>query len=262
MKNNRGIGYITSPVFPETAAHGFLTRVGGVSAPPFDSLNFDARDADPQTNIDENIKRASAALDAALEDLVTVNQVHGDGIHIVTDRTQLRDKPEADAVITKLTEAPVGVLTADCPPVLLFDGGSGAVGAVHAGWKGTAKGIAVKAIEAMYRAYGTKARDILCALGPYIGPCCYIVGEDVEAAIRASFGDTGGFMERCGNGYRLDIGLLNMRQLISAGVLKQNIGFEPSCTSCNNRLFFSYRKDGGRTGRQLSFIMLRARTKG
>ncbi|MBI5827881.1 MAG: peptidoglycan editing factor PgeF [Deltaproteobacteria bacterium] len=262
LKNNRGIGYISSPIFPETVAHGFLTRVGGVSAPPFDSLNFDLRDADPSTNIDENRKRASSALDAALEDLVTVNQVHGDGIHIVTDRTRLRDRPDADAVITKLTEAPVGVLTADCLPVLLFDGANGAVGAVHAGWKGTAKGIVIKTIDAMGRAYGTKARDILCALGPYIGPCCYTVGEDVEAAIRSSFGDTEGFMERSGNGYRLDIGLLNMRQLISADVLKQNIDFEPSCTSCNNRLFFSYRKDGGRTGRQLSFIMLRARMEG
>lgn len=258
LKNSNGIAYITSPVFPETAAHGFLTRVGGVSAPPFDSLNFDARDSDPQTNIDENIRRASTALDAGLEDLATVNQVHGDAIHIVTDRARPRDRPEADAVITGLTDAPVGVLTADCLPILLFDGVNGVAGAVHAGWKGTAKGIVIKAIEAMGRAYGTKPRDILCALGPYIGPCCYTVGEEVEFAIRSSFGHTGGFMERNGNGWRLDIGLLNMRQLMSAGVPRDGIGFEPSCTSCNNRLFFSYRKDGGRTGRQLSFIMLRA----
>ncbi len=259
LKNSGGIAYITSPVFPDTAAHGFLTRVGGVSAPPFDSLNFDARDADPQTNIDENTRRASAALDAALEGLVTVNQVHGDGVHIVTDRRRPRDRPDADAVITGLTGAPVGVLTADCLPVLLFDGVNGAVGAVHAGWKGTVKGVVSKAIEAMYRAYGTKARDILCALGPCIGPCCYIVGEEVASAVRTSYGDGEGFMERDGNGYRLDIGLLNMSRLLSAGVPRGNISFEPSCTSCNNRLFFSYRKDGGRTGRQLSFIMLRAR---
>jgi len=262
LKENGGIRYISSSIFPDSVARGFLTRAGGVSSPPFDSLNFDYRGADQAADIDENMRIVSGALNVALENLVTVNQVHGDGILTVTHRDQIREKPDADAIITSLTEVPVGILTADCLPILLFDKG-GAIGAVHAGWRGTAKGIVIKAVEAMGRTYGTRAEDILCALGPYIGPCCYTVGEDVASGFRSSFGDTKGFIEERSNGrISLDIGLSNLSQLISAGVSKENISFDPACTSCNNRLFFSYRKDGGRTGRQLSFIMLRAQPKG
>ncbi|MEK7773785.1 MAG: peptidoglycan editing factor PgeF [Deltaproteobacteria bacterium] len=262
LKESGGVRYASSSIFPDAAAHGFLTRAGGVSLPPFDSLNFDYRGADRAADINENVKIVSGALNVELKDLVTVNQVHGDGIFTVARRDQIREKPDADAVITGLTEVPVGILTADCLPVLLFDGGGGAIGAAHAGWRGTAKGIVIKTVEAMGRTYGARAKDILCALGPYIGPCCYTIGEDAASMFKSSFGDTKGFMERSNGGYSLDIGLLNVRQLISAGVSEGNISFNPSCTSCNNRLFFSYRKDNGRTGRQLSFIMLRAQPKG
>lgn len=121
LKESGGVRYVSSSIFPDAVAHGFLTRAGGVSLPPFDSLNFDYRGADRAAAMDENRRIVSGALNVALKDLVTVNQVHGDGISTVTHRDQIGEKPDADAVITSLTEVPLGILTADCLPVLLFD---------------------------------------------------------------------------------------------------------------------------------------------
>lgn len=259
MKEKGGIRYISSSLLEKygDVSHAFLGRTGGVSAPPFDTLNFDARDTDAPANIAKNRELLSKALDIPVNRLVLLNQVHGDQVLRVDkgyDNSVLRD---FDAVMTNVSGIPIGIMTADCLPVLIYDPVNKAIGASHAGWKGTVKSIAAKTILEMKRAYGTNPEDIIAALGPYIGLCCYSVKENVADEFMAEFGKHLSYFHDTGKDIRLDIGMANVSQLLSIGVLKENIGFQPVCTSCNNKLFFSYRKDGGRTGRQISFIMLR-----
>lgn len=260
MKTTGGISYFQSSLFdPVAVTHAFLSRRGGVSSPPFDSLNFDTRDADPLENVERNLGLISEAFETDFEGLVTVNQVHGNNVLIVDDRAQhLRKKIDADAIITAVPGVPVGVLTADCLPVLLADPVRKAVAAVHAGWKGSAAGVVLKTIEKMKKRFGTRPDDLYAALGPYIGPCCYTVGENVATEFECNFGPSSvDYIQKIYGEMRLDIGMANVAQLTKAGVRRVRISMEAACTSCNNGLFFSYRKDNGSTGRQLSFIMLK-----
>lgn len=258
--------YLSSNLFPENIVHGFMTREGGVSAPPFDSLNFDNRDTDPEENIAENRRRLGEAFSMAPDVIFLVNQVHGKEVFLV-DGGPAAKKPDADAVITDREGTGLGILTADCQPVLLYDKKNGAIAAVHAGWKGTASMVVPAALEAMKQRFGTAPFNVVAALGPHIGPCCYQVGENVAEEFRSAFNDTGGFLYKntYDNGndndnhgqWRLDIGKANYAQLIAAGVPAGSIESLSPCTACNAGLFFSYRRDGGRTGRLLSFIMIR-----
>jgi len=263
LKEKDGIKYLSSPMlssFDPVLIHGFLTRAGGVSSPPFSSLNFDIRDGDPPGNVARNREIIKKASGARMERLILVNQVHGSSVLVLDDfegggaSYRLTD---ADAIITGLADFPIGILTADCLPILLYDPVNAVIGAVHAGWKGTVRSIVVKTVEAMRARFGTNPRDIVCALGPYIGPCCYGVGENVYEEFSEAFGNVDCF-KRDSGGLRLDIGASNIYQLHEAGVLKDNISISPCCTSCRNDLFFSYRKDDKRTGRQLSFMMLKS----
>jgi len=264
MKTKDGISYFQSSLLESPQViHAFLSRRGGVSDPPFDTLNFDPRDADTKENIEKNFERVSGAFGFDTGLLVTVNQVHGSGVLLVDDTVQhLRKKIDADAVITAVPGVPIGMLTADCLPVLLFDPVNRAVAAVHAGWKGSAAGVVLKTVEAMKKNFGSRPCDLITALGPYIGPCCYTIGENVAAEFERNFG--AGSVDYIQNIYgemRLDIGMANIAQLVEAGLQRERISMEAACTSCNNGLFFSYRKESGVTGRQLSFIMLAGRAE-
>ncbi|MBI5642798.1 MAG: peptidoglycan editing factor PgeF [Deltaproteobacteria bacterium] len=256
MRSKGEIKYISSPLLERDGiAHAFLSRTGGVSSAPFDTLNFDARDSDTAGNIAVNKGLISKAFGINADEITTVNQVHGNSV-LVLDGTGGGSKADADAIVTRLKGIPIGMLTADCLPILLHDPVNNCIGAVHAGWKGTAKWIVKEAIASMRSEFNSRPADIIAALGPYIGPCCYSVREDVAVEFRKTFKDTSSFIEKDGDGFKLDIGLANVKELLTLGVKKENISFEPVCTSCNSSLFFSYRKDNGRTGRQLSFITL------
>lgn len=259
MLEKGGIGYFSSPVFRGFAVeHAFLSRAGGVSRPPFASLNFDERDTDPKENIKENRLRVSRAFSVPMDELVLVNQVHGDKVHAVNGANK-KEFVEADAIVTDEPMTPIGIMTADCLPVLIYDPVRRIVGASHGGWKGTALGVVIKTVEAMKALYGSEPKDLLAAMGPYIGPCCYAVKENVTAEFERAFGKDPGFIKKNDGDTRLDIAGANLEQLTSMGLKSENITGAAPCTSCNSHLFFSYRKDGGRTGRQVSFIMLRHR---
>jgi YfiH family protein len=252
--NANGIKYFSSPLLQgKGVTHGFLTRIGGVSPAPYASLNFDARDTDPAENVEKNKALFHEAFDVPTGRLVTVSQVHGKEILVIEG--PLPDKPvEADAIVTNETGVAIGMLTADCQPILLFDPVNRAIGAVHAGWKGTALGIVVETGELMWKKYGTRPEDLIVSLGPCIGPCCYKVGWNVLEEYMKRHREADCFSEN--DGLRMDISLANSIQLALIGVKNENISNDASCTSCNSDLFFSHRKDNGRTGRQLSFIML------
>lgn len=254
-----GITSVPSSVLePFTAdiAYGFLGRTGGVSNPPVDSLNFDARGGDTQEHIDENMARAFKFFGILPDNLVTLNQVHGSEVQYVDREYCACGKKDADASVSGTKGLALGILTADCMPILFYDPVKRAVGAAHAGWKSTLLGVAAKTVEAMKQKFGTKAADLVAAFGPFIGPCCYTVRKEVLDSFEYAYGPMarGFFVES--KGLRLDIARANRFILQMAGLKKENIGDGATCTSCYN-VFFSYRRDGRVTGRQLSFIMLR-----
>jgi YfiH family protein len=149
---------------------------------------------------------------------------------------------EGDALIVRQPGLAASIRTADCFPVLLADPSTRSAAAIHAGWRGTDAGIVGSALAAMREAFGTNPKDVLAAIGPGIGPCCYEVGLDVAQ----KFG-----MAAAG---RLDLAAENRRQLLAAGIPSGQIDQVGGCTFCNAAQFFSWRRDHDRAGRMISFI--------
>ena len=190
---------------------------------------------------------------------VSVLQVHGDEVHIV-------EKPEshgwkeadpavrADALLTDIPGVVLTVLTADCVPILLCDPVQRVVGAVHAGWKGSALGILDKTVKIMEKRYGSCPEEILAAIGPAIGGCCYEVGPEVAEHFAEYAGAV--IPSEKGANPHLDLKAVNRRQLLDAGVLPEHIETSPVCTACEHERFFSYRREGGCDGRFMSCIMV------
>lgn len=174
-----------------------------------------------------------------------------------TDRVAVIDgNPEptiADAVITKKRGLFVGVQVADCLPILLFDPRVQAVGAVHAGWRGTAAGILKKTIALMSKRFGTAPSDLTVALGPGIRGCCYQVGHEVVEAVEKATGKGDYATVRSGSRY-VDLAAANILQARSAGVVSGNIWLSPDCTHCLPEKYYSYRFTKGIAGRQYGFI--------
>ena len=148
-----------------------------------------------------------------------------------------------DALITGEKDLAVSIRTADCLPILLADARSGAVAAIHAGWRGTAASIVMETIKAMQRQFGTDPSDLYAAIGPGIGECCYSVGEDVGRQLGLD-----------GAG-RANLAQINRRQLTSAGIAEARIDILPICTFCDTR-FHSFRRDKDRAGRMISYIRM------
>ncbi len=155
----------------------------------------------------------------------------------------------ADAAITKKNGLMLAVQVADCVPILIYDRQRQVIGAVHAGWRGTASGILMNAIKAMVNRYSSSPSDLLIALGPSIRGCCYIVGYEVISAVKKTTGSAEYIFTRHGK-YYIDLPSANRHQAITMGVLDENIWLSGICTCCEHDRFYSYRysKDGGRQG--------------
>ncbi len=201
--------------------------------------------------------------------LVWLKQVHGTAVVVIRAGDAWRSdgmsesnegRPRADIVMTDDPSVAVSVQVADCVPLLIADPKTRAVAAVHAGWRGTAARAAASAVVAMHEAFGSRATDLLAAIGPSIGPCCYQVGADVRDAFRAAgFSEqelSGWFAPDAGHDgkYRLDVARANADQLRAAGLDAGCIWPCGLCTTCNPTLFPSYRRDGARTGRLVGVI--------
>jgi len=257
--------FITSPAITRHRSlnHAFLTRMGGVSTGPFHTLNFNEKQGDPAASIEENRSRTGRLLAFDAATLFTAHQVHGDRVLVIDSHSEppspLREgeQPTADAIITDRKGLAIGVLTADCVPIILVDPVVEAIGIVHAGWKGTAAGICGKAVTAMEDRFGASPENISAAIGPSIGPCCYEVGEEVAGHFTGEpYGQcvtlTGSGRER----WRLSLRKANKIQLTTCGLSEGNISVSTFCTACTPDLFFSYRREGDPTGRQLSFVAM------
>ncbi len=243
------------------SVQGFTTRHEGVSRPPYNSLNLGLGTLDSPHSVEGTRSLLARHFGTGLDRLVTVNQVHGDDLLVIDEPNPDYFhflKVDCDGIVTNQPGVMIGVCVADCIPVLLLDPVRGVVAALHAGWKGTAAGIAGKGVKALVKLFDTDPRDVLAAVGPGIGSCCYEVDAPVTDAFRKNGQDTTLFAADKGGGkFRLDLAEANRQQLLRSGITEGNIEVAKLCVSCNRELFFSYRRDGGETGRQMGFIMLK-----
>jgi YfiH family protein len=224
-----------------------------------------------------NTKRATA--------LITLRQIHSDFVHVFSAAPA--KLPQGDAAISQQPGFLLGIQTADCVPILLADVRRRAVAAVHAGWRGTLARVVMKTLGRMRVEFGTKPGDVIAALGPAIGPCCYEVGPEVAQAFSGQFAQAGewfdGPFDRLATGeepnplpwltmmppgheppperVQLDLRAANRWQLVNAGVKIRNIAVSTLCTGCRTDLFFSYRKEGADSGRMMSVIGMRSASR-
>lgn len=190
------------------------------------------------------------ALGVDLQDLVRMKQVHCADVFVATGRPP--SAPTADIAVTDDPAIALSVRTADCVPILLADRRSGAVAAVHAGWKGTAAGAAIAAVESLTSEYGARPEDVIAAVGPSIGPCCYEVGPELPAHF-VSHADSAAWFTNAAKPH-LDLWRATRDQLARAGVPPQQIHVCELCTFDHPPLFHSYRRDGTRAGRLVAAI--------
>jgi len=239
-------------------ANGFSTRGGGVSDFPENSLNLAGFDEDSAENIFENRRRFLAAFDGKY-DLATAWQVHGDGVKVVKSNDDVKNSEERlDALVSAREDTLVGVKTADCVPVLIGDPVTRSFAAVHAGWKGTAAAIVVRAIEKMRSEYAAEPHNFIAAIGPCAACENYEVGEDVIERFQQTVPDHQKYFQETRPGHALvDLKLANRDLMTAAGIQMANIFISPYCTIARTDLFFSYRvekKKYGKTGRLLSVV--------
>ena len=234
--------------------HGFLGRRGGKSAGSYAGLNLSFRVGDAAPIVKDNIcdmKKSVGIHDARI---VTMKQLHGENVIEVKDKN-LKEAGEADGMYTDESEVYLGVLTADCVPILFVVPAGRLVAAVHAGWRGTLAGIALKTTRILSERYGVEPGAFEVALGPAIGACCYEVKEDVWRPLREKWGKPANPFVQTRNGKTfVDLKGLNGAILKNAGVPMNQIHQLGPCTSCTPEEFFSYRRERKETGRQMSFI--------
>ena len=239
------------------AVHGFSLRTGGVSSGAFSSLNLGVSVGDDEAAVRQNheLLRAAAGVQAPIS---TAHQVHGDRVVDARMREVFaptaRQEEGADALLA-LGEGAVGVRVADCVPILVH--AEGAVAAVHSGWRGTRLGIAGRAIRALQHAAGADPKQMLAAIGPCIGRCCYEVSPELAAEFRALFGPEAADDPARTAKPHLDLRYCVERSLLQAGIPPERTEQVEGCTSCDSGAWFSHRRDKGRTGRHLAFIEVR-----
>jgi YfiH family protein len=267
--------------------HGFTTRPGGFTTSYGGrTLNVGFTKDDLRASVERNRKQALLAAGAGTKStpwpLIALRQIHSDIIHVVRSRKPALFKQGrlvGDGVVTDLSRVALGILTADCFPVLLVDIKKKAVGAFHAGWRGTVKRIVEKGVGIMRLEFGSRPEDIHAAIGPGIQKCSFEVGEEVEDAFHTQFDYAAElfhsvqesdavrerypmlFMNQRAPGHgdpcikvHLDLRKANHRQLLTAGVPEANITALADCTVCQPRKFFSHRAESGKTGRQMALI--------
>jgi YfiH family protein len=238
--------------------HGFSTRPGGVSTiyGQYDDLNLGFTKEDDRANVEENRRTFLQSIAPGNSwPLRTTRQIHSDlTLPLATPEAPL---DPADGLSTALPGVFLAMLTADCVPVLIADPVHRAVAVFHAGWRGTVAAIVEQGVQHLCDTYASAPEDLLAAIGPSIGPCCYEVGEEVRTRFDASFPYAADLFHDS----HLDLWQSNRHQLESAGLPSTNITVLAQCTACartpnGRRNFFSYRTEQGLTGRMMTAIAI------
>ena len=257
-------------------AHGFSTRTGGSSILPSGErvLNLGFTDWDKRETVLKNRKVFQAAIGAGELKLVPLKQFHSAIVHFFDAAPA--QPCQGDASFTDKPGLLLAVQTADCVPILLVDPKHRAVAAIHAGWRGTLARIAEKTVGEMRQRFGSDPGDLLAALGPAIGGCCYEVGTELVTKFTAQFAEAEEWFDELRTGdepnplqwlnmmppghqpppknVRLDLRKANRAQLLAAGLADKNIFVSDLCTACHPDLLFSYRKEAGQSGRLVSSV--------
>jgi polyphenol oxidase len=273
--------------------HGFSTRTGGVSKVySGKTLNLGFTKDDPRSAVERNRQKFVRALVASLQPrasrpskreawpLITLRQIHSDIIHCVAEPP--KHPLAGDGLITRTPGILLGVLAADCLPVILVDAKRHAVGVFHAGWRGTIQRIVEKGVGEMRKNFGSHPADLKAVIGPGIRGCCYQVGPEVKDAFESQFSYAAElfretkdrdeiherypllFLTSRAPGHSelpkqifLDLGEANRRQLLAVGVPSRNVADLAQCTSCHLERFFSHRAEKGKTGRMMAAAGIR-----
>lgn len=251
LKVQNGIGYFQNPELANLGwiQHAFLTRRGGVSLPPYDSLNLSDKNGDQKECVSTNKNLIARTFGFDPSRLVLLDQMQQDQILFLKEPVITLPFPlEYDALITNSPNVILAILTADCLPIFAVDQKRKVIAAIHAGRQGTALHITRKVLMKMKEEFGCSSGDLLVTLGPSIGACCYEIDE------KAFHPEWGPFSTSKGTGkWMMDLARINIAQMKGEGIEEAQISWINLCTHCCSDLFFSYRREG-RTGRQLSFI--------
>ncbi len=241
------------------APHAFTTRLGGVSQGYLASLNIGTSRGDALENVKENYAILGDALGFDPHNVVLSRQVHSDIVRVVTEQDRgaglyTPHLPDCDALVTDVPGLALVVFSADCTPILFWDSVTGAVGAAHAGWRGTASGIAARVVETMERVYGSRPADIRAAIGPNIGQCHFETDSDVPQALLRAFGpEMEAYIQSKGEKYHVDLKAVNAWILRRAGVA--DVEISDACTVCQSDRYWSHRVTQGRRGTQGAVIV-------
>lgn len=241
-----------------TVPHCFTTRLGGVSTGHLASLNIGIHRGDDPEHVLKNYEILGNALHFDCHNLVLTTQTHTDIVTAV-DSSHCGaglfgpELPQCDALITNTRGVGLVVFTADCTPILFYDPVTGAVGAAHAGWRGTAAGIAAKTVQAMTAHYGCDPKNIRAAIGPNLAMCCFETDADVPEAMIAALGqEAAPFIQKRGEKFHVDLKAINGLWLKKAGVT--SIEISDACTMCQSNRFWSHRVTHGIRGSQGAII--------
>jgi len=235
---------------------GFTSRMGGVSQVPLDSLNCALHVGDQIEDVITNRQILTKSAGFRFDAWTCAEQVHGNTVKRVSllnrgagRHSRQQAVQDCDALICNESGIMLAAFFADCVPLYFLDPVNKAIGLAHAGWKGTALQIAERTIEAMSKEYGSQPANLLAAIGPSIGVCCYEVNDQVIEKL-----DCEPPTKQENGRYMLDLKDTNRQFMIRAGILPVNIEISEWCTSCNTDLFFSHRAENGRTGRMTAWI--------
>jgi YfiH family protein len=263
LQTNYGVSFLACVPIREHAVvmHAFSTRLGGVSGPPYASLNLGFGSGDDRACVHANRARFGRAVGIDPSDLVALRQVHGNQVIVLRaakDPQRVRGTP-GDALITDRPHLPLAVLTADCFPVVLAAPSAPAVGIVHAGRKGIATQVLSVAIERLGQEFGVQPEAVFAAIGPGIGRCCYEVDGVSAEPFQRQFAPNEAVYRssRPGHVY-LDLQQAILVQLRAAGIPSAHLWYADLCTSCHPQWFYSYRREGPRSGRMLNIVMIQS----
>lgn len=224
----------------------FSTRKGGFSPEPYDSLNMGLTTDDKNDTINHNRSLFFDTLSISQANTAKMSQVHSDTVKNVGEAG---DTGNCDGMVSDTSNVFLCGTFADCAAVIVFDPQRKAVGLFHVGWRGLASEIARKGVEKIIRTYGVDPCTLLVGISPHIKSCCFEVGKDVSCLFGSSF-----FTENGGDRGCLSIEDIIINQLCNIGVKRENIERSAYCTSCDNELFFSHRKNKGKTGRMMAVV--------
>ncbi|WP_101697979.1 peptidoglycan editing factor PgeF [Clostridium minihomine] len=267
QKEKNGVSYLTFPVFDHypQLLHSFSTRLGGVSQGEFESLNLNFRPGDARENVLENYRRICDAVGYSFDGLVSSAQDHHTVLRRVTNAekgigfTRPRDMPSVDGLYTNVPGITLVTSYADCVPLYFFDPVKRVIGLAHAGWRGTVQRIGEIMTNTLQKEFGCNPQDLLAAVGPSIGPCCYEVDDVVRDQVMQHEDLIPlELMKELGGGkYLLDLWECNRRILVLSGIPDQNITVGEVCTKCHPELFFSHRLMGDKRGGMTAMMALK-----